>query len=201
MTALALSGLASGAANASAQSTPSDSPPATLSPTYWRDVGYGATASLLLHEAGHVITALALGARPTFGFDALRPTIYSGLDSRVQPHKQFLFSAAGLTTQSLVDEAILDIPHSRGSSFERGILAGGIATTAFYLTIGRSGSVSDVAYMARMHGMTKTQITLLYGGVAAVHALRIAGSVRYSNFFARPRDDGGMDVGIDLTGR
>ena len=53
--------------------------------------------------------------------------------------------------QSVIDEAILDIPHRRGSAFERGLLAGGIGTTLFYLTIGRRGSVSDVDFIARTH--------------------------------------------------
>ena len=54
--------------------------------------------------------------------------------------------------QTLIDEAILDIPHRRGAAFERGILGGGIGTTVFYLTIGRRGSVSDVDFIARTHG-------------------------------------------------
>src|SRR5207244_1049820 len=37
----------------------------------------GAVTSILAHEAGHVGTSLALGARPTFGFDDGRPTVYS----------------------------------------------------------------------------------------------------------------------------
>ena len=95
----------------------------------------GATTSILLHEAGHITACRSpLGADPTFGFDKLRPTIYSGIDSHTEPHKQFLFSVAGLTVQSLIDEAILDIPHARGSAFERGMLGGGIGTTVFYLT-------------------------------------------------------------------
>lgn len=43
-------------------------------------------------------------------FDKGRPTVYSGIDSEKEPHNQFIFSAAGLTTQALIDEAILDIP-------------------------------------------------------------------------------------------
>ena len=57
------------------------------------------------------------------------------------------FSAAGLTVQNLLDEVILDVPHNRGSAFERGLLGGGIGTTLFYLTIGRTGTVSDVEFI------------------------------------------------------
>ena len=166
--------------------------------SYWRHFGYGVATSLALHEMAHVITAKAVGGSPWFGFDKLRPTIYSGINSQLEPHKQFLFSASGLSIQSIVDEAILDIPHSRGSAFERGVLGGGIGTTVFYLTIGRRGSVSDVDFMARTHAMTITQITLLFGSVAALHSVRISRDRHYANFFARPAPDGHLDVGVQL---
>ena len=168
---------------------------------YWRHFGYGVATSLALHEMAHVLTAKAVGGRPWFGFDKMRPTIYSGINSQREPHKQFLFSASGLTLQSLVDEAILDIPHARGSAFERGVLGGGIGTTLFYLTIGRRGSVSDVDFMARTHAMTITQITLLFGTVAAVHSFRISRDRQYANFFARPAPDGQLEVGFQLGDR
>jgi len=166
---------------------------------YWRHFSYGVAASILFHEAAHIVTAMAVGGHPTFGFDKLRPTVFSGIDSHVAPHKQVLFSAAGLTAQTVLDEAILDVPHARGSAFERGLLGGGIGTTLFYLTIGRQGSVSDVDFIARTHALTKTQVTLIYGGMAALHSLRISRDPHYANFFARGRPDGGTDVGVQLT--
>ena len=180
--------------SAGAQGTDSVSPRGA----YWRHLGYGVATSLALHEMAHVLTAKAVGGHPWFGFDKARPTIYSGINSQIQPHKQFLFSASGLTLQSLVDEAILDIPHARGSAFERGVLGGGIGTTLFYLTIGRRGSVSDVDFMARTHAMTITQVTLLFGSVAALHTYRISRNPHYANFFARPAPDGHIDVGVRL---
>ena len=168
-----------------------------LSTNYWQKLTLGAVTSILLHESAHIAVALAVGS-PHFGFDKLRPTVYSGINSHLEPHKQYLFSVAGLTMQSVIDEAILDIPHHRGSAFERGLLGGGIGTTLFYLTIGRRGSVSDIEYIARMHGMTRTQSTLVFGGVAALHTIRIARDPHYANFFARPRVDGGMDLGINF---
>jgi hypothetical protein len=170
-----------------------------LSANYWPKLMAGAITSILLHETGHIAAALIIGDSPTFGFDKLRPTIYSGIDSHLEPHKQFLFSAAGLTVQSVIDEGILDVPHHRGSAFERGILGGGIGTTLFYLTLGRRGSVSDIEFMARMHGMTRTQSTLVFGGIAALHTIRIARDKHYAHFFARPRVDGGADVGLNIT--
>ncbi len=171
------------------------------SPRYWRDFSLGSAASITAHELAHIAVALALGKHPTFGFDEFRPTIYSGINSHVEPHKQFLFSAAGLTAQSLIDEAILDVPHWRGAAFERGVLAGGIATTVFYLTIGRSGSVSDVDFMARTRALTKTQITLIYGGLAAIQTLRIWRDGHYDDFFVAPRPTGALDIGFRLTPR
>ena len=164
---------------------------------YWRPFIAGAVTSILIHEAGHVATSLVLGAHPTFGFDELRPTVYSGIDSRREPHKQFLFSSAGLTVQSLLDEVILDAPHG-GSPFERGLLAGGIGTTVFYLTIGRWGYVSDVDFMARTRALNKTQITLIYGSVAALHAWRISRDEHYADFFARPTSDGRLMIGATI---
>ena len=169
-----------------------------LAPNYWRRFGYGFTASILLHEVGHIATAVAVGGHPTFGFDKLRPTVYSGINSRLEPHKQFLFSAAGLTVQSLIDEGILDIPHSRGGAFERGMLGGGIGTTLFYLTIGRRGSVSDIDFMARTHAVTITQASLIFGSIAAMHTIRVWRDPHYANFFARPRAGGGLDVGLNF---
>jgi hypothetical protein len=168
------------------------------SPHYWTYLGLGAATSLALHEAGHVMTSIALGAHPSFGFNEGRPTIYSGIIGDVDHHDQFLFSAAGLTVQTVLDEAILDIPHRRGSAFERGVLAGGLGTTIFYLTIGRTGSVSDIELMAAMHGMTKTQSTLLFGGISALQIWRVHRDGHYANFFARPRRDGRCDVGVEV---
>lgn len=164
--------------------------PSGPSDNYWRRFALGAAASLLAHESAHVLTALALGFHPYVGFDNGRPTVFSGIDSERYPHKQFLFSAAGLTTQALINEAILDIPHSRGGAIERGILAGGIGTTLFYITIGRNGSVSDISFMARTSSLSKTQLSLIFGGFSAIHAIRIARNPAYSHFFVRPAGNG-----------
>jgi len=188
---------AAGSATPALRAQAADS--STIPPHYWRNFSYGFAASILFHEAGHIVTAVAVGGHPSFGFDKLRPTIYSGINSHIEPHKQFLFSGAGLTVQSLIDEGILDIPHARGCAFERGMLAGGIGTTLFYLTIGRRGSVSDVDFMARTHALNATQITLIFGSIATLHTIRIARDPHYANFFARPRPDGRMDVGLELN--
>jgi hypothetical protein len=153
-------------------------------------LGFG--VSLLAHETAHVLTSIALGAHPYVAFDKGRPTVFSGIDAERHPHKQFLFSAAGLTTQALVNEAILDIPHSRGGAIERGILAGGIATTLFYITLGRNGSVSDISFMARTSSLSKTQLSLIYGGVSAIQAWRISRDPRYDHFFVRPTGTGAV---------
>jgi hypothetical protein len=169
--------------------------PDKLADSYWKKFAIGAGVSLLAHESAHILTSLALGFHPYVGLDHGRPTVFSGIDSRKYPHKQFLFSAAGLTTQALIDEAILDIPHSRGGAIERGILAGGIGTTLFYITIGRNGSVSDISFMARTSSLSKTQLSLIFGGFSAIHALRISRDPAYSHFFVRPTDNG-LGVGF-----
>jgi hypothetical protein len=165
---------------------------------YWWRLGTGAATSILIHESGHIVAAISTGAHPTFGFDKGRPTVYSGIDSQRYPRRQFWFSSAGLNIQSLLDEAILDIPHDRGGAFERGLLGGGIGTTVFYLTIGRTGSVSDVDFMSHTGVMTKTQVTLLDGSIALMHTLRVARDPAYDNFFVRPSAHG-FDVGMSRS--
>jgi hypothetical protein len=171
-----------------------------LSPSYWPQLVFGAASSILFHEAAHIATSYAVGGKPTFGFDNLRPTVYSGIHLQTDPRKQFYFSISGLVAQSLLDEAILDVRRGRGGAFERGLLAGGIGTTVFYLTIGRWGSVSDVDFIARTHVMNKTQVTLLFGSIVAIHTWRIARESRYDHFFIRPSisADGRLDFGWSL---
>ena len=162
---------------------------------YWTKMALGFGLSLLAHESAHILSSLAMGFHPSIGLEQGRPTIFSGIDSRKYPHKQFIFSASGLTTQAVIDELILDLPHTRGGAIERGILAGGIGTTLFYITLGRNGSVSDIAYMARTSKLSKTQVSLIFGGVNAIHALRISRDPAYDHFFVAPTD-GGIGVGL-----
>jgi hypothetical protein len=165
--------------------------------SYWRPFALGFAGSILAHESAHILTAYALGAHPHLGLDRGRPTIFSGIDSDREPHKQFLFSASGLTTQDVINEAILDIPHTRGAPLERGILAGGIATTLFYITLGRNASVSDISFMARTSSLSKTQLSLIFGGISAIHAIRMAHDSSYSHFFIRPSAIG-TAIGYEL---
>ena len=165
---------------------------------YWTKMAAGFGLSLLAHESAHILSSLAMGFHPSVGLEHGRPTIFSGIDSQKYPHKQFIFSASGLTTQAVIDELILDLPHTRGGAIERGILAGGIGTTLFYITIGRNGSVSDIAYMARTSKLSKTQVSLIFGGVNAIHALRISRDSAYDHFFVAPTDNG-IGVGLRFT--
>jgi hypothetical protein len=174
----------------------SAAPAASAAPAHWKKFATGFVASILFHESAHIASAIALGAHPTFGFDKMRPTVYSGLDLQTDPHGQFIFSAAGLTAQTLLDELLLDIPHGVAGPFERGVLAGGLGTTLFYLTIGRTGYVSDIEFMARVHGMTKTQSTLLFGGILATQMLRIHKGSRYPRLFVQPAADGRTLIGV-----
>jgi hypothetical protein len=165
---------------------------------YWRRMAAGFVTSILTHEGAHVVTAVAVGGHPTFGLSKGRPTVYSGLDASTQRRQQFLFSSMGLNVQALLDEGILDVPHAGAGPFERGVLAGGIATALFYVTIGRTASVSDVDFMARTSSLSKGDITLIYGGVALMHIVRIHYDGRYANFFLRPAPAGepGLRVGV-----
>ena len=167
---------------------------------YWRRMVAGFATSLLAHEGAHVVTAVAVGGRPTVGLSKGRPTVYSGLNAITQRRQQFLFSSMGLNVQALLDEAVLDVPHQGGGAFERGVLAGGIATALFYVTLGRTASVSDVDFMARTSSLSKGDITVIYGGVALMHAVRIHHDGRYANFFVRPAPAGqpGLRLGVNV---
>lgn len=142
--------------------------------------------------------ALAEGSHPYFAMDRGRPTVYSGIDARLDRRKQFLFSSAGLDVQAVLDEGILDVPHSRGSAFERGILAGGIATAYFYATLGRNADNSDITFMARTSSLNKTQASLIYAGLATLHVIRITHDHHYANFFLRPSSGGALSVGVSI---
>jgi hypothetical protein len=167
---------------------------------YWKKFAAGFASSILAHEGAHIVTAYAVGGHPTIGINKGRPTVYSGISARLQPHQQFLFSSMGLNLQAAMDEAILDVPHNRGAPFERGVLAGGIATALFYVTIGRTASVSDVDMMSRTSSLSKTDITIIYGGVAALHALRIHRDEHYADFFVRPDVNAGkgLKLGVNI---
>ena len=168
---------------------------------WWSLFATGFASSILAHEGAHIAAAYAVGGRPSFGLNEGRPTIYSGIDATLEPRKQFVFSSAGLTVQSVIDEGILDTPHHSSrpaGAFERGMLTGGIATSLFYVTIGRTGSVSDVEFMARTSRLNKTSITAIYGGLALVHIWRIRHDSRYTDFFVRPDGRGAMRIGMAI---
>jgi hypothetical protein len=168
----------------------------------------GAVTSILAHEAGHILASYAVGAHPSFGFDHGRPVLYSGIDASTNPQKQFIFSSAGLNVQTILDELILDVPHHQGSTFERGILAGGIGTTVFYLTIGRDAHVSDVWWMTQTSSLSKWGVTAIYGSIAALQVVRISFNGHYAHFFADPTPPtggphgskyGGLNIGVKFT--
>jgi hypothetical protein len=169
----------------------------------------GGLTSLALHEAGHITASYLVGAHPSFAFNKGRPTIYSGINADLDPQKQFIFSSAGLTVQTVLDEAILDVPHDRGSTFERGILFGGLSTTAFYLTVGRDAHVSDVYWMTRTSSLSKWGVTAIYGPIAALQVIRIHFNGAYAHFFTSPGPPmpgprgttrmGSLNIGVKLT--
>jgi hypothetical protein len=191
---------------ARAQASAADSthaPPAPVpQPHYKLRFALGFITSILAHESGHVIASYAVGGHPSFGFNKWRPTIYSGIDSRIDPRKQFIFSSAGLNVQTIMDETLLDLHHAHGSvagPFERGLLAGGLGTVLFYITLGRSASVSDVTFMAKTSSLSKTQVSLIYGTIAAAQIIRIHYKDRYAHFFTVPDGNGRLRVGMGIV--
>ena len=160
----------------------------------WRRVALGFAASIAAHESAHIAPAYMVGARPTFGMTKGRPTVYSGIDPRVDPDKQVAFSSAGLIVQSLLDEALLDVPGATRSPFARGVILGGVSTGLFYVTLGRNGAVSDVELTARYSALSKDQVTLVLGGVALMHAARLSLRGRELHVAALPGRGGRLVV-------
>ena len=189
--------LSVGAGSASCQAQPSPDN-ATPDENFWPRFAVGFAASIAAHETAHFATALAVGAHPYVAFDKGRPTVFSGIDSRRFPHKQFLFSAAGLTTQTLLNEVMLDFRHAHAGPVERGMLAGGIATTLFYVTLGRNGDVSDLELMSRNSSLSKLELSLIFGGASAIQALRISRDRRFAHFFFAATTTGGA-IGLSFT--
>src|SRR5438105_849760 len=169
---LLVAALPAGISAQSQQLTPSrgfySSREATDSDNYWQRFAFGFASSILAHESAHVLSSLLMGFHPYYALDHGRPTVFSGIDSNKYPRQQFIFSAAGLTTQAIINEAILDIPHAGGGPIERGLLAGGIGTTLFYITLGRNGSVSDISVMARTSSLSNTQTPLVFGRYSVI---------------------------------
>lgn len=160
----------------------------------------GFVASVLLHESAHFASSWVMGYHPRFGFDKHRPTVFSGINESGNHHDQFIFSAAGLGIQDLLDELILDVPHDRGGPFERGLLAGGVGTTLFYVTLGRNARVSDISVMARTSSLSKGQLSLVFGSIAALHAFRVGRDHHYAHFFASPSAGNGLRAGVSISG-
>jgi hypothetical protein len=192
--------------NVSAQAVPADTVSSIVVPAhkphYKLRFALGFVSSILAHESGHIIASYAVGGHPSFGFDRGRPTIYSGIDSELDPHKQFIFSSAGLTVQTLLDETLIDVPHAHGAiagPFERGLLAGGLGTVLFYITLGRNGSVSDVSFMSRTSSLSKNQISLIFGGIGLLQAVRIHYKDRYAHFFGVPDANGRFRIGMAIA--
>jgi hypothetical protein len=169
------------------------------SDNYWQRFALGFASSIVAHESAHVLSSLLMGFHPYYALDHGRPTVFSGIDSNKYPHQQFIFSASGLTTQAVINELILDIPHVGGGPFERGLLAGSIGTTLFYITLGRNGSVSDISVMSRTSSLSKTQLSLIFGGYSAIQAFRISRNPKYDHFFVRPSESG-VRVGLIFFG-
>jgi hypothetical protein len=164
----------------------------------WPHFAEGFALSIVAHEAAHVLSALALGGSPSLALNSGRPVIESGIDGTRHPARAFTFSAAGMTVQLAANEAILDWPHGGrpAGSFARGFLVGGIATVAFYVTVGRTAKVGDMAQMEEFSSLSPWTLTAIFGGVALSDAIRLAVEPRYGSLFVVPLPDGQLAVGI-----
>ena len=168
---------------------------------YWKKFAAGFASSILAHEGAHVVTAYAVGGHPTIGIQQGTPDRLLGdlrsSCSRTSSSSSRAWASTSRRRWTRGSSTCRTVAAPRSSA---GVLAGGIATALFYVTIGRTASVSDVDFMARTSSLSKTDITIIYGGVAALHALRIHRDERYADFFVRPDTSAGkgLRVGVDI---
>ena len=103
-----------------------------------------------------------------------------------------------MTVQLAASEVVLHWPHDGqpAGSFARGFLVSGIATVAFYVTIGRNAKVGDMAQMEEFSSLSPWTLTAIFGGVAASDALRLALQPRYGSLFLPPPPAGRPAVGL-----
>ena len=83
-------------------------------PHYKLRFALGFVSSIIAHESGHVIASYAVGGHPTFGFNHWLPTIYFGIDSRLDPHKQCIFRRPAIPAPKPVDNSPLTHPPASG---------------------------------------------------------------------------------------
>lgn len=93
----------------------------------------GGAAGLVVHEAGHVVTGLALGANPGFtrldyGFIPFFAVTHDDVSRR----REYLISSSGFHAQHLANEWLLGDEATRGSAFRKGWLTFNLATSAVY---------------------------------------------------------------------
>ena len=50
--------------------------------------------------------------------------------------------------------------------------------------------MSDINYMAQTSSLSKTQVSLIFGGISAIQAWRISRKPRYRHFLATATGDG-----------
>lgn len=164
----------------------------------WPRFAAGFITSLAAHEAAHVASALALGGSPSLALNEGRPVIESGIDGARHPARAFIFSASGMTVQLAANEAILDWPHHGrpAGSFARGFLVSGIATVAFYVTVGRAAKVGDLEQMATFSSLSPWTLSAIFGSVALSDAIRLFAQPRYGSLFWAPLPDGRLAVGV-----
>ena len=75
----------------------------------------------------------------------------------------------------------------------------GIAFGLFYATLGRNGGGSDIAMISRTSSLSKTQASMIFVGISALHTFRISRNQRYADFFYRPSANGTMRLGVEIT--
>lgn len=117
----------------------------------------GFSSGLFLHEAAHIVTGAALGARPRVDRLAIPLPFFVVHYDAVSRRREFAISSSGFWTQHLVSEWLLtSAPHLRASDapFRKGLFAFGVATSVVYAVGAATGAgpERDTRTLARSLG-------------------------------------------------
>ncbi|HUF24961.1 MAG TPA: hypothetical protein VMN81_12590 [Vicinamibacterales bacterium] len=143
----------------------------------------GGTAGLVVHEAGHVLSGVALGANPGFKrLDYGRIPFFVVTHDPVSRRREYVIASSGFLAQHAASEWLLGGPPLRPSpsSFRKGWLTFNLATSAVYTAaaFGRFGpperDTRGMAVSAGDDGVPEPWIGVLIVTPAALDTIRYA---------------------------
>lgn len=142
----------------------------------------GGLTGLVVHEAGHVATGLAVGAEPGFRrLDYGVIPFFAVTHDQVSRRREYVISSSGFHAQHLANEWLLSDPkglRSSTSAFRKGWLTFNLATSVVYTAaaLGRFGpperDTRGMAVSVGTDGISERAIGVMILAPAALDAVR-----------------------------